>query len=98
LLKSDHRDVARLFQQFERAGAGAVRTKRRLVDAMIEALSRHAAIEELAFYPAVRAEVSGAGSDVLEAIEEHHVVKLLLSELEDLDPTNERFSTRRSRS
>jgi hemerythrin-like domain-containing protein len=94
LLKQDHREVAQLFTRFERAGDGARQAKRRLVDAMIEALSRHAGIEELVFYPAVRREVKGADSDVLEAIEEHHVVKVLLHELEDLDPAHERFDAK----
>jgi hemerythrin-like domain-containing protein len=94
LLKQDHREVAALFTRYERAGDGASRTKQRLVDEMIEALSRHAGIEELAFYPAVRREVSGAQADVLEAIEEHHVVKLLLHELEGLTPADERFDAK----
>jgi hemerythrin-like domain-containing protein len=94
LLKSDHREVAALFRQFERAGAGASRTKQRLVEEIIEALSRHAGIEELVFYPAVRREVKGAASDVLEAIEEHHVVKVLLSELEGMPPTADRFEAK----
>ncbi len=94
LLKQDHREVQDLFRRFERAGDGARRTKRQLVDRMIEALSRHAGIEELVFYPAVRREVARSTPDVLEAIEEHHVVKILLRELEDLDPANERFDAK----
>jgi hemerythrin-like domain-containing protein len=94
LLKQDHRTVEQLFKRFEKAGDGARRTKRQLVDRMIEELSRHAGIEELVFYPAVRTEVEGATSDVLEALEEHHVVKRLLSDLEDLEPTDERFDAK----
>jgi len=94
LLKKDHRSVEQLFKRFEKAGDGARRTKRSLVDSMIEALSRHAAIEELVFYPAVRGEVEGAKGDVLEALEEHHVVKWLLSELEDLAADDERFDAK----
>src|SRR5437868_9142198 len=52
LLKQDHREVEQLFKRFEKAGANAHRTKGQLVASMIEALSRHAAIEELVFYPA----------------------------------------------
>jgi hemerythrin-like domain-containing protein len=94
LLKQDHREVAQLFTRFERAGEGASVTKQRLVEAMIEALSRHAGIEELVFYPAVRREVTRADSDVLEALEEHHVVKVLLQELEGMAPTDERFDAK----
>ena len=94
VLKQEHRDVQQLFRRFEKAGDDAHGVKRQLVDTMIEELSRHAEIEELVFYPAVRREVDDAESDVLEALEEHHVVKLVLRELEDLEPTDERFDAK----
>jgi hemerythrin-like domain-containing protein len=93
-LKRDHRAVEQLFKRFERAGDGAVRTKRALVDSVIEELSRHAAIEELVMYPAIRREVNGAEADVLEALEEHHSVKVTLQELEHLDASHERFDAK----
>lgn len=94
LLKQDHRDVQQLFRRFEKAGDGAHKEKGRLVASMIEALSRHAAIEEMVFYPAVRREVPAEESAVLEALEEHHVAKWLLSELESLEPDAERFDAK----
>jgi hemerythrin-like domain-containing protein len=94
LLKRDHREVEQMFKRFERAGDGAVKAKGQLVAAMIEALSRHAEIEELILYPAVREQLPRSGSDVLEALEEHHVVKVVLRELEGLDPTAERFDAK----
>ena len=96
VLKQDHREVEQLFKRFEKAGENAHRTKGQLVASMIEALSRHAAIEEMVFYPAVRREVPKQESTVLEALEEHHVVKWLLSELEALDPAAERFDAKAS--
>ena len=94
LLKQDHREVEQLFKRFEKAGENAHKTKGALVASMIEALSRHAAIEEMVFYPAIRREVPTQVSAVLEALEEHHVVKWLLSELEGLDPAAERFDAK----
>jgi hemerythrin-like domain-containing protein len=94
LLKSDHREVEQLFKRFEKAGSGAHRIKGQLVASMIEALSRHAEIEELVFYPAVREQMPRAESDVLEALEEHHVVKVVLRELESMDPAAERFDAK----
>ncbi len=94
LLKQDHREVNALFKQFEQAGPSARAKKRKLVDSMIEELSRHAQIEELVFYPAVRREVAGSTSNVLESLEEHHVVKWLLSELDGRDPADERFDAK----
>jgi hemerythrin-like domain-containing protein len=94
LLKRDHQQVNQLFKRLEKAGAGAHRTKRALMDSVIEELSRHAGIEELVFYPALRKEMRQVESDVLEALEEHHLVKLSLRELEDLDPADERFDAK----
>src|SRR3954447_12447724 len=91
LLRDDHRSVAQLFKQFESAGDNAHVEKRRIVDRIIEELSMHAAIEEQVFYPVTRAAVTGIEDIVLESLEEHHIVKWTLSELEGLDPTEERF-------
>jgi hemerythrin superfamily protein len=93
-LKADHREVETLFAAYEKAGERALRTKRKLVDDMVRALSQHAAIEEQFFYPAVRRQVPSANRDVLEALEEHHVVKWLLSELADMDAADERFNAK----
>jgi hemerythrin superfamily protein len=85
MLKEDHRNVQALFRRFERAGDRAYATKRTLVDNMIEELSKHAAIEEELFYPTTRATVPGVDDIVLESIEEHHIVKWVLSELEGME-------------
>jgi hemerythrin superfamily protein len=94
LLKQDHRTVKDLFRKFEQAGDKAYATKRKLVDKMIEELSIHAAIEEQVFYPSVRQAIEATEDEVLEALEEHHVVKWTLSELETMDPKHERFDAK----
>jgi hemerythrin superfamily protein len=94
VLKADHRQVEEWFKAFEKAGDTAYKTKRRLVDRIIAALSQHAAIEEEEFYPAVRALDPVADDQVLEALEEHHIVKWELQELVDLDPKDERFAAK----
>src|SRR5437868_12035088 len=68
VLKQDHREVEQLFKRFEKAGESAYRTKGQLVASMIEALSRHAAIEELVFYPAVGQDIPRLQSQVAEAL------------------------------
>src|SRR5690349_3179434 len=73
-LKQEHREVDDLFTRFERAGDGAHKQKRKLVDQMIEALSRHASIEERVLYPWAREYIEDEDDTVLEALEEHHVV------------------------
>ncbi|HET9444008.1 MAG TPA: hemerythrin domain-containing protein [Acidimicrobiales bacterium] len=92
LLKQDHGNVEELFRRFETADADDVGELSRVRDLLIEHLSRHAAVEEQVFYPAIRQRL---GRDetfaVLEGLEEHHLVKLTLAELEKLPPTAERF-------
>jgi hemerythrin superfamily protein len=92
LLKADHQTVQRLFRTFEQAGERARSTKAKTVTAIVRELSKHAAIEEQVFYPAVRREVPDASGEVLESLEEHHVVKWLCSEIERLTPDDERFA------
>ena len=94
VLKADHRAVDELFTRFEKAGRRAFKTKRSLVDRMVTELSVHAAIEEALLYPAARQEVPESESEVLEALEEHHVVKWELAELDGLDPEHERFDAK----
>ena len=94
LLTRDHREVDAMFRRFEATGPRAHKERTDLVGRIIEALSVHAAIEETVFYPAVRAEVAAQNDQVLEALEEHHVVKWTLSELEGLDPDDERFAAK----
>jgi hemerythrin superfamily protein len=91
LLKDDHRTVEGLFAKFEEAGPRAFATKRKIVDTIIRELSIHAGIEEEVFYPAVRHALEQTEDQVLESLEEHHLVKVTLSELEKMDPKDERF-------
>ena len=91
MLRADHREVERLFKQFEKAGPKAHVTRRNIVDRIIGELSVHAAIEEQVFYPAVREAVPPTEDVVLESLEEHHIVKWTLTELESMDPEHERF-------
>jgi hemerythrin superfamily protein len=91
LLKNDHRTVEALFAQFEKAKDG--RMKKRLVNEMIKELSKHAAVEEQIVYPAAR-KVLDEEDPVLEALEEHHVVKWTLSEIEKMSPDAERFDAK----
>ena len=94
LLKDDHKTVEQLFRRYEKAGDRAHAEKRNLVDRFTEALSVHAAIEEQLFYPVVRATVPGTEAMALESLEEHHIVKWVLSELEHMEPEDERFDAK----
>ena len=96
LLKNDHKTVEDLFKRFEKLGPRAVKSKRDVVDRIIRELSIHAVIEEMFLYPAVRQAANGskAGEMVLESLEEHHIVKWVLSELEGMPADHERFDAK----
>jgi hemerythrin superfamily protein len=95
LIKSDHRKVEQLFREFEEAGDRAYKTKQELVGQIVEELEVHAAIEEEIYYPAVEAKARKDGKELIaEAVEEHHVVKVLLGELGSMSSEDEAFDAK----
>ena len=91
LLKNDHRTVEGLFARFEKAKNGQ---KRKIVDAIIRELAIHASVEETIVYPAARRLVKSAEDQVLESLEEHHIVKWTLEELRKMKPEDERYDAK----
>src|SRR5689334_19229240 len=94
LLKNDHKEIRRLFRDFEQAGDDALKTKGRLVDRIIELLTVHTYIENEVMYPRVRELVPDLEDDVLESYEEHHVADVLVMELAAMKPDDERFTAK----
>ena len=102
LLEHDHREVEMLFRQFEKLTERAHKSKEKIVLKVIRELAIHAAIEEMLFYPAVRTAGLKSGNragkkaaeTVLESLEEHHVVKWTLVELEKMSGEDERYDAK----
>lgn len=94
LLKEDHKEIRKLFTDFENAGENATKTKGQLVDQMIELLTVHTYIENEVMYPRVRELLPEVEDDVLESYEEHHVADLLVVELAAMKPEDERFTAK----
>jgi hemerythrin superfamily protein len=95
LIKSDHRKLEQLFREFEEAGDRAYKTKQELVGQIVEELEVHATIEEEIYYPAVEAKARKDGKELIaEAVEEHHVVKVLLGELGSMSSEDEAFDAK----
>jgi len=92
ILKADHREVEKLFKQFEKASGPQAR--RRIVESFTQALAQHTAIEERIVYPWAREYIENEDDTVLEAIEEHRVAKWLLTELAATAPDDERYEAR----
>jgi hemerythrin superfamily protein len=94
VLTEDHRTVEDLFKRFEKTTDRAVKTRGDLVERMVRELSIHAAIEEQLLYPRLRLAGEKIKDEVLEGLEEHHVVKELLAEIERMNPEMERFEAK----
>lgn len=77
LLKTDHRNVAELFERLESTSG---KRKLRVFEQIKEELDLHAHIEEKIFYPALENQAKTRDL-ILEAYEEHKQVKSLLREL-----------------
>jgi hypothetical protein len=92
LLKSQHREVKALFRRAKKAEGEECRA---ILDEITEKLEHHMYIEENVFYPAVQELGTKKTEEMVpEAYEEHHVVKLVLNELPDVDPEDERFEAK----
>jgi len=94
MLKNDHQEIRKAFREFEKAGDGALKTRGRLVDKIIELLTVHTYIENEVMYPRVRELVPELEDDVLESYEEHHVADVLVLELSAMKPEDERFTAK----
>ena len=94
LLKADHKEIRKLFADFEKAGDDAHSTKQRLVDKMIELLTVHTYIENEVMYPRVRELLPDLEDDILESYEEHHVADVLVMELSSMKASDERFTAK----
>jgi hemerythrin superfamily protein len=94
LLKADHKEIRRLFNEFTNAGENATATKGKLVDRIIELLTAHTYIENECMYPEVRKLLPDLEDDVLESYEEHHVADVLCAELAAMSPDDERFDAK----
>ena len=94
LLKEDHREIRKLFRDFQSAGENASARKGQVVKRIIELLTVHTYIENEVMYPRVRELLPDLEDDVLESYEEHHVADVLVSELFAMKPTDERFDAK----
>ncbi len=93
LLKQDHEKVKKLLEQLESTTERGVKTRSELFATIKGEMMVHEAIEEEIFYPELKAHPK-AKDIVLEGYEEHHVVDLLMGELEQLDVTDESWGAK----
>ncbi|MFT4397137.1 hemerythrin domain-containing protein [Gordonia lacunae] len=94
ILRDEHKEIRKLFRDFKSQGDNAVKTKGKIVDKIIEALTVHTYIENEVMYPEIRKRVPELEDDILESYEEHHVADVLVVELAALSPDAERFDAK----
>ncbi|MEP6648362.1 MAG: hemerythrin domain-containing protein [Lapillicoccus sp.] len=93
LLRNDHGEVRRLFKEFQKSTTTDAR-KGAIVDKVVELLTVHTYIENEVMYPEVRRLLPALEDDILESYEEHHVADVLVMELSQLSPGDERFEAK----
>jgi hemerythrin superfamily protein len=94
VLKADHKEIRRLFRQFQAVGDQAIKKKAKIVGQIIELLTVHTYIENEVMYAEVCALLPDLKGDVLESYEEHHVADVLCIELAGMPPGAERFDAK----
>ncbi|HEX5148558.1 MAG TPA: hemerythrin domain-containing protein [Candidatus Limnocylindrales bacterium] len=93
LLKEDHAKVKKLLAELEKTTERGVKTRTELFATIKGELTVHETIEEEIFYPELKAHPK-AKDIVLEGFEEHHVVDVLMGELEAMDVDDENWGAK----
>ncbi len=93
VLKQEHKEVASMLKKLEKTTGRAKKSREQLFSKLNHSLTLHADFEEKFFYPQLKRSAK-AKDLVLEAYEEHHVVKFLLSELENLSVIDETWQAK----
>ncbi len=91
LLKDDHDKLKKLLK--EGGKKESVQDRRSSLSEIAHEFRVHEKIEEEIFYPALK-EHPRARDIVLEGYQEHHVIDVLLRELEAMPPTDERWAAK----
>ena len=96
LLKDDHQQVRALLGELEETTENAVGKREKLLATIEQELTVHTRIEEEIFYPAFReaARKKDDGKLYFEALEEHHVVDMVLPEIKSTSVESEQFAAK----
>jgi len=93
LLKEDHDTIKKILMHLECTTENGVRTREEFYTRVKHELQVHEAIEEEILYPALK-EHPRANGLVLEAYREHHVVDVVMAELDETAFDDETWSAR----
>jgi hemerythrin superfamily protein len=93
LLKEDHQKVKKMLAELESTTERGVKTREELFTKIKQELVVHEAIEEEIFYPALKNHPK-TKEIALEAYEEHHVVDMVVAELEGVAYDDEQWGAK----
>jgi hemerythrin-like domain-containing protein len=93
LLEEDHRKMKKLLSELESTTERGVKTREELFATVKDELTVHETIEEEIFYPALK-EHPKTKEITLEAYEEHHVVDMVMAEIEGVPYDDERWGAK----
>ena len=93
MLEDDHAKMRKLLEELETTTERGVKIRAELFATIKGELTLHEIIEEEIFYPALKSHPK-AEEIVLEGYEEHHVVDLVMAELEDLPVDDESWGAK----
>jgi len=96
LLRDDHQQVRALLGELEETTEKAVGKREKLLASIEQELTIHTRIEEEIFYPAFRdaARKKDDAKLYYEALEEHHVVDMVLPEIKAAGVESEQFAAK----
>lgn len=87
MLREEHKAIKRMFREFERGDLNVVAD-------FCRELMIHSEMEEAVLYPAIREAAPDTKDIVMEGIEEHHEVKLLIGELNVMTPDEDHYKAK----
>jgi hypothetical protein len=93
LLEEDHRKMKKLLSELESTTERGVKTREELFATVKDELTVHETIEEEIFYPALK-EHPKTKEIALEAYEEHHVVDMVMAEIEGVAYDDEKWGAK----
>jgi hemerythrin-like domain-containing protein len=93
MLEEDHRKMKKLLSELESTTERGVKTREELFATVKDELTVHETIEEEIFYPALR-EHPKTKEIALEAYEEHHVVDMVMAEIESVPYDDEKWGAK----
>src|SRR5689334_20841243 len=95
LLMQDHKKVKRLLKQLDNTTERAADRRESLFEQIQNELKIHTQLEEEIFYPAYKEAARESDEHLYyEAMEEHHLVDVVLPEIESSDVESEEFSAK----